>query len=149
MLGARFRPDVHNLRRLQEHLGTTPADTLDRFRAVISSTIAPTSDTAAYLGEVVVHAQDIRRPLGLSRTPRIESLTAVAEFYAGRDFAVPSKTNARGLQLMADDGPFESGAGALVTGPTLALVMAMAGRAAYLDDLRGPGVELLGARLEP
>jgi uncharacterized protein (TIGR03083 family) len=65
MLGARFRPDVHNQRRLHEHLGNTSAETLDRFRAVINSSIAPTSDTPAYLGEVVVHAQDIRHPLGL------------------------------------------------------------------------------------
>jgi hypothetical protein len=41
MLGARFRPDVHNQRRLVEHCGSTPAETLDRFRAVITSTTAP------------------------------------------------------------------------------------------------------------
>ncbi|HEY2435826.1 MAG TPA: maleylpyruvate isomerase family mycothiol-dependent enzyme, partial [Solirubrobacteraceae bacterium] len=41
MLGARFRPDVHNQRRLAEHCGSTPAETLDRFRAVITSTTAP------------------------------------------------------------------------------------------------------------
>ena len=63
MLGARFRPDVHNQRRLAEHRGSTPAETLDRFRAVITSTTAPSSHTPAYLGEVVVHAQDIRQPL--------------------------------------------------------------------------------------
>ncbi|MGA7207009.1 MAG: maleylpyruvate isomerase family mycothiol-dependent enzyme, partial [Specibacter sp.] len=53
MIGARFRPDVHNQRRLQEHLGASPAETLDRFRVVVNSTIAPTSDTPAYLGEVI------------------------------------------------------------------------------------------------
>jgi len=41
MLAARFRPDVHNQRRLAEHCGATPAETLDRFRAVITSTTAP------------------------------------------------------------------------------------------------------------
>jgi hypothetical protein len=41
MLGARFRPDVNNQRRLAEHCGSTPAETLDRFRAVITSTTAP------------------------------------------------------------------------------------------------------------
>ncbi|MFF5790804.1 maleylpyruvate isomerase family mycothiol-dependent enzyme [Paeniglutamicibacter sp. NPDC012692] len=50
MLGARFRPDVHNQRRLQEHRGNTPAETLERFRAVITSNIAPSSHTPAYLG---------------------------------------------------------------------------------------------------
>ena len=52
MLAARFRPDVHNQRRLAEHCGSTPAETLDRFRAVITSTTAPSSHTPAYLGEV-------------------------------------------------------------------------------------------------
>lgn len=147
MLGARFRPDVHNLRRLKEHLGATPEQTLEQFRAIVTSTTAPTSDTAAYLGEVVVHAQDIRHPLGLAHTPSIESLTPVAEFFARRDFAVPSRSNAAGLELKADDGPFTAGAGPLVTGPTLALVMAMAGRGAYLEQLEGPGLETLRQRL--
>src|ERR1700757_5228929 len=47
MLGARFRPDVHNQRRLAEHRGSTPAETLDRFRAVITSTTAPSWHTPA------------------------------------------------------------------------------------------------------
>jgi hypothetical protein len=36
----------------------------------------------AYLGEVVVHAQDIRQPLGLVRTPGVDALTPVADFFA-------------------------------------------------------------------
>lgn len=147
MVGARFRPDVHNERRLEEHQGTTPAETLERFRAVISSTTAPSGHTPAYLGEVLVHAQDIRWPLGLPATPTLEALTPVAEFFVRRDFTVPSSTHASGLQLRADDGPFATGSGPLVTGSTLALVMSMAGRAAYSDHLRGPGAPILRSRL--
>ena len=148
MLGARFRPDVHNQRRLAEHRGQTPAETLDRFRAVIDSTPAPSSHTAAYLGEVVVHAQDIRRPLGLPRSPSVTALTPVAEFFVRRDFAVASRTHVADLELRADDGAFSAGSGPRITGSTLALVMAMAGRAAYLDDLAGPGVPILRMRLD-
>jgi uncharacterized protein (TIGR03083 family) len=147
MLGARFRPEVHNQRRMAEHRGSTPAETLDRFRAVIDSTIAPSGHIPAYLGEVVVHAQDIRQPLGLARTPSVDALTPVAEFFARRDFAVASRTLIAGLQLQADDGPFVAGNGALVTGSTLALVMSMAGRAPYVDELDGPGVQLLRSRV--
>ena len=82
MLGARFRVDVHNQRRMVEQRGATPAATLDGFRGVITSTTAPSGHTPAYLGEVVVHAQDIRQPLGLPRTPDVEALTPVADFYA-------------------------------------------------------------------
>lgn len=148
MIGARFRPDVHNQRRLQEHLGNTPMETLDRFRAIINSSTAPSSHTPAYLGEVLVHAQDIRQPLGLAHTPGVDALTPVADFFASRNFTVPSRTNVVGLELKATDGPFAAGMGPLVTGPTLALVMAMAGRSVYLESLQGPGVPLLRSRLE-
>lgn len=148
MFGARFRPDIHNQRRLAEHRGHTHAATLDRFRAVIGSTTAPSGHTAAYLGEVVVHGQDIRWPLRLPGTPSVEALTPVADFFARRDFTVASHTQAAGLHLRADDGPFATGSGPLVTGSTLALVMSMAGRAPYIDQLHGPGVPILRARLD-
>ena len=147
MLAARFRPDEHNRRQLAKHRGSAPAETLDRFRAVITSTTAPSSHTPAYLGEVVVHAQDIRRPLRLAGTPSIDALTPVADFFARRNFAVASHTHAAGLGLMADDGPFAAGTGPLVTGSTLALVMGMAGRGSYLAELDGPGLPILRSRL--
>jgi hypothetical protein len=71
----------------------------------------------------------------------------VADFLARRDFAVPSRTRAADLQLRANDGPFAIGTGPLVTGPTIALVMTMAGRASYLPDLDGPGVPTLRSRI--
>jgi uncharacterized protein (TIGR03083 family) len=143
---ARFDFDVFNDRRLAAHRGATPAETLQRFRRVITSTTAPLGPTAAWLGEVIVHAQDIRRPLGLCRTPPVEVVTPVANFYCGRDFTVASRSAINGLRLEATDGCFATGSGALVSGTTLALTMAMAGRHAYCDDLDGPGVPELRAR---
>lgn len=144
---AGFRPAVHNERRLREHLGPTTQDTLDRFRAVVSATVAPTSDLAAYLGEVVVHGEDIRHPLGIAGPDVVESATAVAEFYARRDFTVESRTTAAGVRLRATDGPFRAGSGPEVAGPTLALVMVMAGRSSHLGQLTGDGVAVLASRL--
>lgn len=106
-----FRPAVHNERRLREHLGTTPSAALDNFRAVITSTVAPSSHTAAYLGEVLVHSEDIRRPLGLAPSTDVAAATAVAEFYVRQNFTVQSKSAAAGLSLRATDGPFLSGEG--------------------------------------
>ncbi|WP_256842748.1 maleylpyruvate isomerase family mycothiol-dependent enzyme [Ornithinimicrobium cryptoxanthini] len=148
IVAAGFRPAVHNDRRLREHLGASPVETLARFEEVVGSTIAPTGDIAAFLGEVLVHGQDIRVPLGIDHEPDLLALTAVAEFFSSRDFAVPSRSTVRGLALRATDGDFESGAGAVVTGPTLALVMTMSGRTAYLDRLDGPGVAILRERLD-
>ncbi|MFG1796460.1 maleylpyruvate isomerase family mycothiol-dependent enzyme [Nocardia sp. NPDC049149] len=147
VLAARFDFDRHNNRQLAEYRGATPAETLDRFRTIIASTTAPSGHTAAWLGEVVVHAQDIRRPLGLSRTPSTEAATEVARFFAARNFTVPSRNTVEGLRLTATDGPFTTGTGPLVTGTTIALTMAMAGRFAYCDDLSGPGVPTLRSRM--
>ncbi|GAB7044032.1 maleylpyruvate isomerase family mycothiol-dependent enzyme [Catenuloplanes niger JCM 9533] len=146
MLGARFDADVHNRRRLAAHRGATPAETLARYRAIVTGTTAPTGDVPAWLGEVIVHGQDILRPLGRAYAPPIESVTAVAEFFAARDFAVNSRTLVRDLRLRADDGPFTAGDGPLVTGGTLALTMAMAGRVTFCDELSGPGVPVLRSR---
>ncbi|MET8423335.1 maleylpyruvate isomerase family mycothiol-dependent enzyme [Nocardia sp. NPDC004860] len=146
-VGARFDFEKHNARRLAEHRGATPAETLDRFRAIITSTTAPFGHTAAWLGEVVVHGQDVRRPLGLPREPSIEAVTEVARFFASRDFTVRSRSAVEDLRLEATDGPFAIGTGPLVSGTTIALTMAMAGRAAYCDDLTGPGVPTLRSRL--
>lgn len=148
IVGAGFRPAVHNDRRLREHLGATPAETLDRFRAVVGSTTAPSKDTAAYLGEVIVHSHDIRCPLAIDTETDLESLTHVAHFFAQRNFTVPSKSMVRGLRLRATDGPFDCGAGATVAGRTLALVMTMAGRSAYLDQLDGPGRQTVQQRID-
>ncbi|MEE6272266.1 maleylpyruvate isomerase family mycothiol-dependent enzyme [Georgenia wangjunii] len=146
VLGARFDFNLHNDRRLAEHRGATPAETLERFRGVVTSTTSAPGPTAAWLGEVVVHAQDVRRPLGLVRTPSLAAATEVAQFYVRRDFTVDSRATAAGLRLEATDGPFASGAGPLVSGTTLALTMAMAGRRDYCRDLTGPGVPQLSAR---
>ncbi len=54
------------------------------------------------------------------------TLCGQADFLARRDFTVASRTHVAGLQLRADDGPFATGSGPLVTGSTLALMMSMA-----------------------
>ncbi|HEY2193677.1 MAG TPA: maleylpyruvate isomerase family mycothiol-dependent enzyme [Actinomycetospora sp.] len=147
-IGARFDFALHNRRRLDEQLGATPAETLAILRSKIGATVAPMGPTAAWLGEVVVHGADIRRPLGLPSAVPVATSTAVAGFYASRDFAVPTRTTAAGLHLVADDGPFTTGPddAPLVTGPTLALLMALARREVFCDDLSGPGVTTLRQR---
>ena len=146
VLGARFDFDLHNDRRLAERRGATPRETLDRFRQVVGSTTSTFGPTAAWLGEVVVHGQDVLRPLGIQRTPPVDAVTEVARLFALRNFTVPGRTASAGLRLEATDGPFASGEGPLVSGTTLALTMALAGRAAFCDDLTGPGVPLLRDR---
>ena len=147
---ARCRFDVDRMVdvRLREQLGRTPEETLRRFRGVVDSRTAPTrGNVDAWLGEAVVHGEDVRRPLGISHAYAPAALERVARFYAARDFTVPSKRRAAGLRLEASDGTFASGEGPLVRGRTVDLVLAMAGRAIALDHLEGPGLPTFAARV--
>ena len=146
VIRCRFDFDKQVAMRLAEQLGATPAETLDRFRSVLTSTTKPPVPTLAMLGETIVHAQDIRLPLGIRHGYPIETLTRLAEYYHGSDLPVLTKTRARGLRLDATDGPFNAGSGPLVSGTTLALIMAMAGRRAYGDELQGDGSATLRGR---
>jgi uncharacterized protein (TIGR03083 family) len=145
--GAGFRPEVHNARRLAEHRGSTPAQTLERFRGVVESRVAPTGDLWAWLGEVVVHGSDVREPLGIRTAPDPDAVLVVAEGYVRRDFAVASRSTAKGLHLVATDSSFSSGDGPTVEGTTLDLVLAVAGRPTAASRLRGDGAPVLVERL--
>ncbi|MBB5082194.1 maleylpyruvate isomerase family mycothiol-dependent enzyme [Nonomuraea endophytica] len=142
----RFDFDRQVVMRLREQLGASPEETLERFRAAVTSRTKPPLPLVAMLGETVVHGEDIRRPLGIRRDHPIGTLTRLAEYYVGSDQVVLAKGRVRGLRLAADDGPFASGSGPSVTGPTLALIMAMTGRADYLDELSGDGAAILRTR---
>ncbi|MDF9874269.1 MULTISPECIES: maleylpyruvate isomerase family mycothiol-dependent enzyme [Streptomyces] len=146
VIRCRFDFDRQVAMRLAEHLGASPAETLQRFRSIVPSTTKPPLPVVAMLGESIVHAEDIRRPLGIHRDHPIETVTRVADHYRSSDLVLPAKRRVRGLRLVASDGPFTTGAGPLVSGTTMALVMAMAGRASYLGELEGEGVGLLRER---
>lgn len=143
----RFDFDKQVAMRLAEHLGASGAETLERFRRVVTSTTKPPLPVPAMLGEAIVHAEDIRRPLGIRHDYPIATLTSLAGYYQGSDLVVMAKGRIGGLRLEASDGPFAVGSGPLVSGTTLALTMAMTGRAAYLDELDGDGVPILRRRV--
>ena len=146
VIRCRFDFDKMVAMRLAEQLGATPAETLARFRRDVTSTIKPPLPTAAMLGETIVHAEDIRRPLGIHRDYPITTLTRLATYYQGSDLVVPAKGRIVGLRLHASDGPVATGSGPLVSGSTLALIMAMTGRVTYCDELDGDGVVTLRER---
>ena len=128
VIRCRFDFDRQVAMRLAEQLGATPAETLARFRHVASSTTKPPLPVVALLGEAIVHGEDIRGPLGIRHAYPITTLTRTAEYYGSSNLPVLTKERVTGLRLVATDGPFTVGSGPLVTGSTLALMMAMTGR---------------------
>lgn len=147
IVAAGFNADRHNSRLLARFRGRSPEEALGIFRTCITATIVPTKDYPAFLGEVIVHSQDIARPLGLTLTPDPSAVLEVARFYAAKDFAVNSRTLVKGLTLVADDADFRVGSGPAVRGRLLVLVMAMAGRPDFASLLEGEGAEELRTRM--
>jgi uncharacterized protein (TIGR03083 family) len=142
----RFDFDKQVVMRLAEQLGDSPAETLDRFRRAVTSKVKPPLPVIAMLGETIVHGEDIRHSLGIHHDSPIATLTRIAEYYRSTDQVVIAKKRVEGLRLAADDGPFTSGEGPLVSGRTLALIMAMTGRTRFCDELHGDGVPTLRDR---
>jgi len=131
---------------IRKHLGSDSGATLAAFRAVQNSTSAPPGPKASWLGEVVVHSEDIRRPLGISHAYDPAAIRQAADFYKGSNTLIGTKNRIAGLTLKATDQDWSHGQGPVVEGPLLSLLMAMTGRSAHIIDLAGDGVETLRSR---
>jgi len=98
------------------------------------------------VGEAIIHSEDIRRPLGIAHTYAPAAVLRVADFYKGSNTLIGAKNRIAGVTLHATDADWSHGSGPEVNGPLLSLVMAMTGRKVALNDLEGPGVEVLRSR---
>ena len=123
-----------------------PDELVRRLRARTSTTNRPPAPVMAMLGEIVVHGQDIRRPLGLKHRPPEAVLTAVADSWKNSNLLIGAKRRITGLRLRATDTGWAHGDGPEVSGPLLSLILAMTGRKPVLPDLSGDGVAELGRR---
>ena len=126
--------------------GSSPAETLAHFEGVVDSVKHPPGPNTTWLGEVIVHSEDIRRPLGIKHSYPTDAVVAVAHFYQGSNMLIGSKRRISGLTLHATDAEWSHGTGPEVAGPILSLVLAMTGRTVALDDLTGDGVATLRTR---
>jgi uncharacterized protein (TIGR03083 family) len=115
----------------------------DEIVALIRAHTEPHGLTGGFGGKIaltdgMIHQQDIRRSLGLPRTIDSERLCTALDF-ARFAPTIRGAWRARGVRLVATDLPWSHGRGPEVRGSGEALLMAMAGRRAALDDLDGPG----------
>jgi uncharacterized protein (TIGR03083 family) len=131
-------------------LGTLPtSELIDRLRARLTTTNRPPAPVVTMLGEIVVHGEDIRQPLGIPSNVSDESLAACLEMYKGANFPTGTKKRIESLRLVATDVGWSHGTGPEVSGPGAALLLAMTGRTAGLEDLAGDGLATLRQRMEP
>ena len=146
LLGSAFNFGAMSNKGVQGELGGSPAETLANFRAHAASTTSPPGPVDSWVGETVVHAEDIRRPLGIAHAYSPAAVLLVADFYKGSNLLIGAKNRIAGVTLRATDADWSNGSGPEVTGPLLSLVLAMTGRKPALDDLEGPGLEVLRSR---
>ena len=153
--GAAFFPKLissgFSLKRLQRkdiarERGASPDDTLRNFKSIMESKGRPPGPLDTMLGEVIIHSEDIRRPLGIAHQYPIDAVVQVADFYKGSNLIIGAKRRIAGVSLRATDAEWQHGSGPPVSGPITSLVMAMTGRRPPLDDLTGDGVAILRER---
>jgi len=113
--------------------------------------LRPRGLTAAFGGRIaltdaLIHHQDIRRPLGLTRAIPAERLLTALDF-AKTARPIGAAKRIRGLTLIATDHDWRHGTGPEVHGPAESLIMAMAGRHSVVGELDGPGVPTLATRM--
>jgi len=146
LVGSGFSFDKVQESGVAAHRGSSPAETMTNFEAIVTSVKHPPGPADTWLGETIVHAEDIRRPLRIEHRYPADAVVRVADFYQGSNLLIGSKRRIEGLTLRATDADWSHGTGPEVSGPILSLVLAMTGRKEPLDDLTGDGVATLRSR---
>ncbi len=108
----------------------------------------PRSGYDPVLADLMLHDLDIRVPLGLARSTPEERLWVTFHNLTNDPapgFSMGSRL--QGLRLIATDTGWTHGSGATVRGPAEALLLAVGGRQARLEELDGDGLPLLRERI--
>ncbi|MFD0528306.1 hypothetical protein ACFQ1I_16485 [Kitasatospora arboriphila] len=82
----------------------------------------PPGPTDTRPGETVVHAEDIRRPLGITHAHPPRALTRCADLHLRLDVLIGGGCRAAGLRLRAADTSWTAGDGPEVVGPMPSLL---------------------------
>lgn len=143
---AGFKFDVFADRGARRTSQSDPKDLVRRLRARTTTTNHPPAPVMAMLGEIVVHGEDIRRPLSLTHQTPEPALVAVADSWKNSNLLIGSKKRIAGVRLRATDVAWVHGDGPEVAGPLQSLVLAMTGRKGSHVDLTGEGVAELSKR---
>ena len=141
-----FNFEKFSRRGIERWRGDSPARTLQSFRDVQDSRKHPPGPSTTWLGEAIVHAEDIRRPLGIRHDYPSDAVRQVLDFYKGSNALIGTKRRIDGVTLRATDADWTHGSGPDARGPMLSQLLAGTGRKMALDDLTGEGVAVLRSR---
>lgn len=143
---AGFRPNRIAEKQIDAGRQRSALHAVDALRSAIHATASPPQPTITRVIEIVVHGEDIRRPLQIRHAYDTTHI-ADALSYLSRDHRFGAKTVTRGLHLCATDADIAIGHGERVEGPAVSLLLAAAGRRPAVEDLSGSGCQLLTQRM--
>jgi uncharacterized protein (TIGR03083 family) len=150
MARARFDFDRQNARGMERERRATPRETLEQLRAVAPRTSAPPAPLDTRLVEEVVHGEDVRRPLGLTRAYPVEPVVRALRLQTRTPASFGGAKELVGrVRLVASDADVTIGDGPEVTGTALSLLLAVSGRPVGSGDLTGPGAGVLAPVTPP
>jgi uncharacterized protein (TIGR03083 family) len=119
-------------------------------RSATSHFKPPGFGSEAPLTDVLIHGQDIRIPLGLATNGPIDPWRVALELLVtARARRVFGLLPPDGFRFVAIDADWTHGSGEEVSGPAIALALAIMRRAARVGDLAGAGVPRLTAHIAP
>lgn len=144
LVRARFDFDRLNQRGVDRERAEGPDQTLARLQEVAQRTSMPPASPDTRLVEEIVHGQDIRRPLGITRHYPAVAVERALRLQARTPAAFGGcKELMKSVRLTATDADVEVGFGAQVSGPAVSLLLAASGRHSPVTDLTGEGLALL------
>ncbi len=144
ILRARLDFDHANAAGVRRARRRDPRRTLVALEWAGGRTTSAPAPLATRLVEMIVHGEDIRRPLGLDRSYPLDAVVAALAYQARTGVALGGgRERAEGLTLLADDAALRRGTGPEVRGSALALLLALSGRPVRPGELTGPGAAAL------
>lgn len=103
------------------------------------------------LVDILVHSQDIARPLGrdlpMPQEPAVEAAVNVWSYFGTLKSRVFRPVPWRSYRFVADDAEWSAGSGDEITGPIAALLLLLTGRTVALGEISGPGADALRQQL--
>lgn len=125
----------------------SPEEMLEAFKAIKDRSTSAPAPLASRLVEIIVHGEDVRRPLGMYHEYPMSAIIAGIEYQlATPDVVGGSKGRAAGLHLAATDVDWSHGSGSVVRGRAIDLLLALTGRHLPFDALSGDGAHILRGR---
>lgn len=103
----------------------------------------PGTNVVDPLMDVIVHTQDIVRPLGRHRSMPVAASALAADHLWRRSFPFHARKRLAGIRLSATDITWTVGDGPVVEGPIGAILLLITGRTVSRPELTGDGVQML------